>query len=186
MLHENVMLWQHVSPIRSSPKEKILPHIGGIHIVGGNSDSSPWLVLTIRLTKHGQCTYGRAQYTYMTYITTYPSSGAHAFNTARTTLYTLRERIHVLQKWPQDITRSTRPRCIVVTSHMTDTQPLLSDRDCPQASLVLRGWVRDSHHPVGGYLTSYLFVGVSLQNSKLHKLNVESKSQFACHLLRLL
>jgi hypothetical protein len=162
MLHENAMLWQHVSPIRSSPKEMLLLHLGGVHIVGGNPHSSLWLVLTIRLTKCGQCTCRRAQYTYMTYITTYPLSGAHAFNAARTMLYTLRERIHILQKWPQDIPRSTRPRCAVVTSHMTDTQPLLPDRDCPQASLVLRGWVRDSHHPVGGYLTSYLFVGASL------------------------
>jgi hypothetical protein len=44
----------------------------------------------------------------MTYITTYPPSGAHAFNAAWTTLYTLQERIHVLRKWPQDIPRPPR------------------------------------------------------------------------------
>jgi hypothetical protein len=31
----------------------------------------------------------------ITYITTYPPSGAHAFNVAWTTLHMLRERIHV-------------------------------------------------------------------------------------------
>jgi hypothetical protein len=41
----------------------------------------------------------------MAYITTYPPSGAHAFNVVWTMLYTLQERIHVLQKWPQDIPR---------------------------------------------------------------------------------
>jgi hypothetical protein len=32
----------------------------------------------------------------MVYIIIYPSSGAHAFNAARTALHTLQERIHVL------------------------------------------------------------------------------------------
>jgi hypothetical protein len=32
---------QHVSHIRSSPKEKLLPHIGSVRIVGGNSHSTP-------------------------------------------------------------------------------------------------------------------------------------------------
>jgi hypothetical protein len=50
----------------------------------------------------------------------------------------------------------------------------------------LKGRVWDSHHPVGGYLPSYLIVGVSLQNSKLYKVKVESKIQLACRLLRLL
>jgi hypothetical protein len=101
---------------------------------------------------------------YMAYITTYPPSGAHAFNTAWTALHTLRERIHVLQKRPQDIPRSPCPMCVVVVSRTTDTQPLPHDRDCPRARLILRG-------QAGGYLPSYLFVGVSLQNSKLHKVN---------------
>jgi hypothetical protein len=35
---------------------------------------------------------------YMTYITTYPPSGIHAFNAAWTMLYILQERIHVLRK----------------------------------------------------------------------------------------
>jgi hypothetical protein len=35
----------------------------------------------------------------------------------------------------------------------------------------LRGRVQGSHHPAGGYLPSYLFIDVSLQKSKLHKVN---------------
>jgi hypothetical protein len=77
---------------------------------------------------------------------------------------------------PQDIPRSSCPRCAVMASRMIDTQPLLHDRDCPQASLVLRGRVQDSHHPVGGNLPSYLVVGALLQNSKMHKGNAESKT----------
>jgi hypothetical protein len=64
---------------------------------------------------------------------------------------------------------STRPEYALVTSRTMDTQPLQHDRKCPQASLILRGRVRDSHHPVGGYLPSYLVLGVLLQNSKLHE-----------------
>jgi hypothetical protein len=88
----------------------------------------------------------------MTYITTYPSSGVHGFNSTwqRCIRY---ENIFTSSRWRlQDIPRSPRPKCTVVVSHMTDTQPLPYDRDCPQASLLLRGWVQDSHHPVGGYL----------------------------------
>jgi hypothetical protein len=51
----------------------------------------------------------------------------------RLTLHMLREHIHVLRKGPQDIIRSPRPRCMVVASCTTDTQPLPHDRDCPQA-----------------------------------------------------
>jgi hypothetical protein len=58
---------------------------------------------------------------------------------------------------------STRPGYVVVTSHTMHTYPLLYDRDCPQASLILRGRVRDSHHVMRGYLPSYLGVGASLQ-----------------------
>jgi hypothetical protein len=122
----------------------------------------------------------------MTYITTYPPSAPHVFNAARTVLHMLQEHIHVLSKRQQDIYRSPRPRCAVVVSHMIDTQPLPHDRDYLQASLILRGRVRDSHHLVGGYLLSYLFIGVSLQNTKLHKVNAESKTLLACHLLILL
>jgi hypothetical protein len=89
---------------------------------------------------------------YMTYITTYPLSDVRAFNVVWTVLHTLREHIHVLRKRPQDIPRSPRPTCAVVASRMADTQPLPHDGDCPQVSLVLRGWVRDSHHPVEGNL----------------------------------
>jgi hypothetical protein len=120
------------------------------------------------------------------YITTYPPSGTRVFNAVRIALHTLRELIHVLSKKPQDIPRSPHPRCAVVASRTIDMQPLLHDRDCPQANLILRAWVRDSHHPAGGNLPSFLFVGVSLQKSKLQKINIESKSQLACHLLRLL
>jgi hypothetical protein len=57
---------------------------------------------------------------------------------------------------------------------------------CPEANLVSKGRVQDSQNPVGGNLLSYLFVSASLQKSKLQKINAESKSQLACHLLRLL
>jgi hypothetical protein len=97
---------------------------------------------------------------YMTYITAYPPSGACAFNAAA--LHTLREHIHVLRKRPQDIPRSPRPRCAVMTSRMMDTQPIPHDRDCPKENIVLRGRVQDSHHPTGWYLVSYLIVGASL------------------------
>jgi hypothetical protein len=123
---------------------------------------------------------------YMTYITTYPPSGARAFYVARIALDTLRKCIHVLRKRPQDIPRSPRPSCTVVTNRTTDTQPLPHNTDCPQANLVLRGRVRDSHHLTGGYLPPYLFVGALLQKSKLSKVSTESKSLLACHLLRLL
>jgi hypothetical protein len=78
---------------------------------------------------------------YMTYITTYPTNGACAFNASWTKLHTLREHIHVLRKRPQDIPRSLRPRCAVMASRTTDTHPLPHDRECPQASLILRGWI---------------------------------------------
>jgi hypothetical protein len=68
---------------------------------------------------------------------------------------------------------------------MEDTQPLLYDRGCPQIR-ALRGRVWDSHHLARGYLPSYLVIGALLQNSKLHKVNIESKTHLACHLLRLL
>jgi hypothetical protein len=51
MQYEYVMPWQHVGSIGSSPKEKLLPNIDGVHIVRGNSHSSPWLFLAKRLTK---------------------------------------------------------------------------------------------------------------------------------------
>jgi hypothetical protein len=51
MQYEDAISGQHVGPIRSSPKEKLLPSIGGIHIIGGDSHSSLWLTLTIQLTE---------------------------------------------------------------------------------------------------------------------------------------
>jgi hypothetical protein len=77
----------------------------------------------------------------MTYITTYPPSGTHAFNAARTMLHMLQEYIHVLRKRPQDIPRSPLSRCMIVDNRTTDTQPLPHDRDYPQESLILRGRV---------------------------------------------
>jgi hypothetical protein len=68
-----------------------------------------------------------------------------------------------------------------VTNHTTDTEHLPHDRECPQASLILRGQVRDLHLPVRGYLPFYFIVGASLQNSKLHKVKVKSKTQLVCH-----
>jgi hypothetical protein len=83
-------------------------------------------------------------------------NGVCAFNVSRTTLHTLRERIHVLRKRLQHIPRFTRLRCAIVASRTTDTQPLPHDRDCPQASLILKGQVRDLHHPAGGtYLLTF-------------------------------
>jgi hypothetical protein len=157
------MSWQHVGPIHFSPKEKLLPHISGICIIGGKVALVPTVssngmtyanVVSIPAEEHNR---------YMIYITTYPPSGAYAFNITRTTQHTLREHIYVLRKRPQDIPRSPCPRCAVVTSRMTDTQPLPHDRGCPQANLVLRRRIRDSNHPAGGYLPSYLDVGASLQ-----------------------
>jgi hypothetical protein len=55
------------------------------------------------LHNHGQRTCKRVKYAYITYITTYPPSGAHAFNVAWIALHTLQERIHILRKSPQDI-----------------------------------------------------------------------------------
>jgi hypothetical protein len=187
MQHEDVMPWKYVGPICSSPEEKLLLHIGGVRIVGGNSHWTLWLTLMIRFTETWLVYQQKSTiYIYMhTYFTTYPPSGVRVFNAARTVLHTLRECIHDVRKRPQDIFRSPRPRCAVVASRTADTQPLPYDRDCPQASLVLRGRVWDSHHPTEEYLPSYPVVGASLQNSKLHKINIESKTGLACHLLRL-
>jgi hypothetical protein len=63
---------------------------------------------------------------------------------------------------PQDIPRSPCPRCVVMASRMTNKQPIPHDVDYPQASLDMRGWVRDSHDPAGGYLPSYLVIGALL------------------------
>jgi hypothetical protein len=94
----------------------------------------------------------------MIYITIYHPSDMHAFNAVRTALHMLRERIHVLRQRPQDISRSSRPRCAVVASHTIDTQPLPHDMDCPQANLILMGRAWDSHHPMRGNLPSNIFV----------------------------
>jgi hypothetical protein len=146
-------------------------HIGGVRIVGGNLHSNPLLVLMVRVTETWLA-YLQKSTIDMIYINTYPPSGAHMFNVAWTALHTLEEHIHILRKRSQDIPRSPCPRCVVVANRMTDMQPLPHDLDCPQANLVLTGWVQDLHHPVGGYLPSYLDVGASLQKSKLHKVSL--------------
>jgi hypothetical protein len=45
MQYEDVMACQHVSPIRSSPKEKLLPNIDGVCIVGVKIALILWLAL---------------------------------------------------------------------------------------------------------------------------------------------
>jgi hypothetical protein len=135
-------------------KRKALPNVYGIRINGGKSCSSPQLVLMRLSYVIVVSVPPEEQNIHITYITTYPPSGVHAFNATWTTLHTLWERIHVLRKWQQDIPRSTRPRCAVVTNRTTETQPLPHDRNYPQASLVLRGRVQDSHHPAEEYLHS--------------------------------
>jgi hypothetical protein len=124
-----------------------------IPVVSSN-DTTYGNMVSIRTEKHNR---------YVTYITTYPPSSAHVFNTTRTVLHMLRERIHILRKRSQDIPRSSRPRCVIMISRTTDMQSLPHDRDCPQANLILRGQVRDSHHPTGGSLSSYHIVDASLQ-----------------------
>jgi hypothetical protein len=161
-------VWCHAicRPYTFLIKRKSSPNIDGVRIVGGKVAlipvvSSKWYYIL----KHGYHTsrkYNTHSYIYMTYITTYHLSGARAFNAARTMLHTLWKCIHVLRKRPQDIPRSPHPRCAVMASRMIDTQPIPYDRNCPQANLVLRGWVRDSHHSAGLYLPSYLFIGAPL------------------------
>jgi hypothetical protein len=85
--------------------KKIVPNIDGARIVGGKSHSSLWLVLAEWLTQTW-LVYMQKSTIYMTYITIYPPSGAHAFNAAWTALHTLQERIQVLRKWPQDVPSS--------------------------------------------------------------------------------
>jgi hypothetical protein len=75
------------------------------------------------------------------------------------------------RRHPQDISMSPHPRCAVMASRTIDMLLLPHDKECLQANLVLRGWVWDSHHPAGGNLPYYLIVGVSVQNSKLQKVN---------------
>jgi hypothetical protein len=87
-------------------KRKSAPNIDGVRIVGGKVALIPVVsfrgmtyanMLSVPVEEHNR---------YMTYITTYPSSGAHMFNAAWIALHTLQECIHVMRKWPQDIPRS--------------------------------------------------------------------------------
>jgi hypothetical protein len=80
---------QHVRPIRSSPKEKRVPNIYDIRLGGGKVALIP-VVSSSGMTYASVVSVPAEEHNgYMTYITTYPSSGAYAFNTARTTLHTL-------------------------------------------------------------------------------------------------
>jgi hypothetical protein len=176
--HDNML-------ILSVSHKKNLPNIYSVHI--GWHNTLIFMVNSNNTTYETWLAYlQKTQQIYMTYITTYPPSDVHAFNDVRTTLHTLQKRIHILRKRPQDIPWSPCLRCTIVTSRTTDMQPLPHDRDCRQANLILRGRVQNSHHPTGWYLHSNHVVGASLQNSKLHKVNAESKSLLTCHLLRLL
>jgi hypothetical protein len=78
-------------------KKKGMPNIDDVRVVSGKSHSYLWLVLTERLTQMW-LVYLQKGAIYMTYITTYPPTGTHAFNATWTALHTLRECIHVLQK----------------------------------------------------------------------------------------
>jgi hypothetical protein len=87
-------------------QKKKLSNIDGICIIGGNSHSSLWIVLTrqsyaivvsVPAEEHNRYIF--------IYIATYPPSDVHVFNVVWTSLHMLWERIHVLQKWPQDIPR---------------------------------------------------------------------------------
>jgi hypothetical protein len=149
------------------PPKKGLPNIDGVHVDSVKMHSSPWLVLS-------DTTYSNVVYV--------PAENAYIYNNVSPLIpqvalmhLTLHGQHCICyenvftsyRRCPQDIPRSPRPRWAVVASHTIDTQPLPHDRDYPQSSLILRGWVRDSHHPVRGNLTSYLVVGASLHNSKL-------------------
>jgi hypothetical protein len=128
---------------------KVLPNIDGVRIISGKSHSS--VVSSSGMTYANMVSVPAVEHNrYMSYITTYPPSGSHMFNATWIALHMLQKRIHILRKRPQNIPRSRHPRCAVVASRTIDTQPLPQNGDRPQASLVLRVRVRDSHHPMGG------------------------------------
>jgi hypothetical protein len=128
----------------------------GIRVIGGKMHSSMWLVLmkqsyTIVVSIHAENT---------TYIYIYIPQVV----IVRLTLHGHRcihyENVFTsCRRHSQDIPRSPCPRCAVMISRMIDTQPLPHDKDCPQASHVLRGRVWGSHLHAGGNLLSYLFIG---------------------------
>jgi hypothetical protein len=95
----------NVSALYVPHQKKRLPNIYSVHIVSGKSHSSLWLVLVEWLTQMW-LVYLQKSTIYMTCITTCPPCGTHAFNAAWTTLHTLQDSIHILQKWSQDIPRS--------------------------------------------------------------------------------
>jgi hypothetical protein len=133
----------------------------------------------------GQRNCRRAQYTSMTYITTYPPSGTHAFNAAWTTLHTLQERIHVLRKWPQDISRSTHPRYALVTRRTTDCSPYCMIGTASSKPR-LKATGPEFTSPDRRILTFLPWRSCVVIKSKLQKVNIESKFLLTCHLSRLL
>jgi hypothetical protein len=110
MQYEYAMPWQHVTPIRSSPKEKFLLNIHGVRIVGGNSHSSPWLALSD--TTYSNMVSVPTENTtdiYMTYITTYPQV-AHVRLTLHKQCYIRYE--NVFTSWARDHKTSLCPHIL--------------------------------------------------------------------------
>jgi hypothetical protein len=75
-----------------------LPNIDGVHIVSGKVTLIPVVTLNGMTYTNVVNVPTEEHNRYMTYITTYPPSGAHAFNAAWTMLHTLQERIYTLRK----------------------------------------------------------------------------------------
>ena len=98
--------------------------------LGGKFPNETWDVTLVYLQK----------ITIYLYITTYPPSGARAFNAARTALHTLRERIHFPCKAHHGkFRRSPRPTCAAKTKSQGEAlQPVSFHTACPQVSHVLR------------------------------------------------
>jgi hypothetical protein len=79
-------------------KRKSSPNIDGVHIVDGKVALIP-IVSSSGITYANMVSIPAEDHNrYMTYITTYSPSDAHAFNAAWTVLHMLPERIHALRK----------------------------------------------------------------------------------------
>jgi hypothetical protein len=99
LMQYECMMSCNMSALYVPHQKKRLTNIDGVDIIGGNSHSSPRLVLirqfcaivvSVPTEKHNRYIF--------TYVITYPPSDVHAFNAMWTTLHMLRERIQVLQK----------------------------------------------------------------------------------------
>jgi hypothetical protein len=148
MQYEYMMSWQQVV-LSVLTKRKSSPNIDDVRTVGDESHSSP-VVNSNGLT-----------YTIMVSVRTKDTTDIYNHTLPH---YAIPVRLTLHGQWciryentfmscrrsPQDIPRPPRLSCVVVASHMIDTQPLPHNRDFPQASIVLRGHVRDSYHPMGG------------------------------------